>query len=303
MTIKLFFRNLKSQSCVNPKIVEALTRTRINYYKPTQISKITNEEFGGIKSLIFTLADKILVSNYQVSENEVLQLMDAKNQLKATLSHFLEHQSKLEVVTFAGQLLQYYTVLCDEDFNKQSTLEDFLSLLKRKENTFGLTNNNVFICEYMFIKLYNDLCQFEDTLTKNIARPKNPLAILESLNNQLTSLLSQINKWMIDAPDNIFIDYLNFIANYTLAKSLEIRFILLKSNLDDNQQYDISNQQQHYIDEAKESLEKIQELYHSVSDRGMRQPKGVEFCLGKELFEKLPAQKIEQLQSHLASLA
>ncbi len=77
----------------------------------------------------------------------------------------LQNTDRFATVYFAAQLLQYYTIICDEDFSPKSGFTEFQEFLFTNRHKFGDMTGNVLVTEYCLIKIYNDLAKSEVLFT------------------------------------------------------------------------------------------------------------------------------------------
>jgi len=272
------------------EIINTLVELRHEQYSSKLVNRIPDTDYPAIKALAIKLGEKILKANHPVSAN----YNRAKIQFNSTINELFKQDVRFNMATFAAQLLQYYTVISHPEFEPVQNIEEFVRFLIQTPQ-LGETGTNLFVTEYKLIKIYNDLCDFVDVKAGVIAPIVNMPARVEFLVAELEKIKSQVTKWLNDAPDNIFVHYLNFALNYCFAKVLELQFISDKTSLSDDERIFLATLQDAFLEQTKKSLTEIEQL----KARNVPFLYGIEFNLGQEVFNKLPSSDLESLQAHV----
>lgn len=274
-------------------IIETLTRIRATNYHIVLVNRITESQYPAIKQLAIKLGNKILEEN----SHEPSGLVDAQAKFARVIDALFEANNKFAIVSFSAQLLQYYTVISDNDFVAGANLKDFNDFLESRLDAFGSVENNLLITEYQLIKIYNDLSALTDSVTEKIA----PIIDME---NQIDLLLSNLNvfklkidQWILDAPNNIFVHYLNFSMNYSCAKALELQCHIQDKTLSTDERLFLSSSQQYYLDAAKQSLQTINALNEQADNPCLS---GSEFSLGQNVLVKIPISDPDSLMRQMS---
>ncbi len=121
----------------------------------------------------------------------------------------------------------------------------------------------------------------------------------------LRELQKIVDQLKLEAPDNVFSHYLDFVSNYTAAKIMELNYRIYEINpakisLEELSQ--LSEAQQGFLLAAKAALDDMVQLVGYFEDRGVSHIKGLEFSLGQEVSGKFPTSNFEELKDHVVSL-
>ncbi len=281
-----------------PNIIELLTQVRNANYSVISIHRINDNHLFQIQELVTDLGQKILGSKSDAD----LKITEAHIKLQKVVSELMQTKNKYAIVSFAAQLLQYYTIICDKDFEPQQSLEDFNRLLT-KRSAFGEVSSNLFVMEYRLVKIYNDLITLSDAQMGKIAPIRDGECKLGILLEQLAAIKEKIDEWEPQNPDNIFVGYLNFTINYTYAQVLECQFNLQKHKLSEQEKALYADSQKDvFLTAAFDALVKIRTLEQYCNERQMLFAKGAEFSLGQSLLHKMPVDDLKVIQEHVSSL-
>lgn len=286
---------------INPEIVEKLTQIRMdNYNHPKIQHEMTELMIKDVTTLVIGLSKKILEVNFNVNENE------GNEYPYADLISELAKKDKVGFITFAAQLLQYYTMICNKDFSNKASFSEFKTFLLKHNKQLGDVTDNFLIIEYQFIKIFNEISMYhssnakDDVLKKMEKKILNPS--LKSLHDELAKLGNHIKQWQSDSPKNVYIQYLCFIDNYTLANLLEFEFKLHRDKSVTTPPSQAIDEQKIVLSKAKDALENIERLTIPQSNSKKAYPNGIEYALGQNLFHHFPEKNLHNIKSHLESL-
>ncbi len=290
---------------IDNDLVRTLTGIRVMDYNIVKINAITDDEYALIKQLIETLGMRILKANL-ANHDSFDDFIQAKLKLTTTISNFMQGKlSKFAVISFAAQLLQYYTIICDDKVTQNKSLSDFNNFLTTNKARFGDTSKNLLVAEYQLIKLYNDIAGLTDSVSDTSESEQQIERDITYLSEQIVYLNTLVKNWVTDAPDNVFVHYLDFVVNYSFSKMSELKYQLLKNHphlSHDSDESSLSDTQQMSLKLAKNSLVKIEKLFEYFKDRKSTHSKGLEFSLGQNVLTKLPITNLEEVKTHVASL-
>ncbi|KTC66200.1 hypothetical protein Lade_0858 [Legionella adelaidensis] len=299
----LLDKDASSAGSTKLKIIKKLTLIRMFGYNLATIEKEFSElDYDELKNFTLELGDKV-IKNTLISSGSIDQYKEARAQFTSLISNL--HQFFL--VVFSAQLLQFYTIISDEDFFPQASFLEFQQFLSKNAYKFGELSNNLLFTEYQLIKIYNNLIQFtenshqlEDFL-KNAAG-KIHLTNIKNISKQLTIIKDFLNKSIIEEPDNFFLHYLLFACSYTFAKLFELQFIIQEKIVTDKELHDLIDKQEYCLKMAKSALESIEDLNQFYTQRNKEPIKGLEFCLGQSLFHNFPQKDLAEIKNHLLEL-
>lgn len=287
------------QEKIDSDIIRKLTVARLSGYSMPKINKeFSEDDYPEIKVLINVLGSKILDTRF-VGKNNEGDYKEAQEKFLVMTDNFLaESKNKFAIIVYSAQLLQYYTVICHDEFEAGLSYQEFVEFLENNSDIFGTTNKNPFIVEYKLIKIFNDLCmvsgsgiEFEKQLT--------------CLINCLTSLQSNVDDFKETAPDYVFSQYLDFVINFIRAKLFECNYLALRNNLKEfsrEEQEQHSDVQQIFIKQMHSALCLISDLFKSSSEHNLAHVKGLEYCFGQDLFVKFPRQNMETMERNINML-
>ena len=258
------FGSRTKPSSSDSALVKTLTTIRVSGYNPVKISAVTDAEYELIQALVKTLGMKILKTKL-IQKDSLSDFREVKFKFHATIDNFIKDSpSKFSMLSFAAQLLQYYTIICDDELMKNKSLSEFNSFLVSNESRFGNTSKNVLIAELKLIKLYNDMAGLTNSLSETALSEEMVEENIQYFSEQLLHLNGIVKGWVLDAPDNVFVHYLNFVVNYCFSKILELEYYSLKRNPSsstDATALSLSDTQQSYLNAAKTCLDKIENLF------------------------------------------
>lgn len=286
-------------------IIRKLTVARISEYDLLVVNQeFSKEDFNKLPPLISELGNQLLKANLISSRG-----LSAYKEVSAFFKTIIEELYKAHhiiLISFAAQLLQFYTIVCEPSFRSHSSYTQWQKFLSDKAIIFGSINNNLFITEYSLILLYNDLCSLIDKC--NDAEPNKEhdcemdLASLNFRAKKLEELKEQIKQWHVNAPDNIFVHYLMFIQQYTVAKLLELHFLIDEKKLSDEAKLQLVDKQTVQIALAKDSIDTMIIIKKKCAEIGIKFAQGTEYTLGQSLFSKFPETTIESFAEQLTLL-
>ena len=279
-------------------LITKLTQIRKSNYKITLVNEITEADLPKVQELILQLGNKILKANIPQQK----KLADAQMHLNEVIDSLCKNGSKFGVVSFAAQLLQYYTVITDKDFSSDASFQEFHQFVNDNVDKFGTVSKNLLITEYYLIKAYNHLCIYADSATGKIAPIQNMANKTDLILEQLNLIKTQIDEWMIAAPCNTFVCYLNFSLHYSCAKAFELYYHLEAKTLSGEDQYRLAMIQGNFLTTALENLNKIDEIKTGAQDRNISFLGGSEYSLGQNVLVKMPIEDIDLLKSHVSGL-
>lgn len=285
-------------------IVAKLTQARITAPVNQKLMlELTNAKlYGDLKILIKSLGESILKSNHDTTlpadefiakKNQFTRLVDTLAAEQAQLGE------KLRLISFGMQLLQYYTLLCNDYFRSDFNFEEFAAFLAANKQ-LGDTSKNPFVVEYQLIKIYNELSTAVESATSKIA-PMNAQEKINLIKTQLALLENTVRNFNESAPDNGFAAYLIFVTHYIYAKISELDYVLHESSLTTDEKLRLGDVQKAHLDLAKAHLSKIEELtaFHADYNRPLR---GIEYSFGQDLLYKLPINNLDTVKEHLTAL-
>ena len=288
------------------EIIQKLTSIRISGYKPHKINQdIETTDIDSIKALIKKLGDNILKANVLAADGTD-KYVDTRTKFHSMLDDFIAQSNKCDITVYAAQLLQYYTVVSDDAFTSELSSHEFEQFLTDNDHgKFGNTQKNAFIVEYKLIKIYNELTTLTDAASGKIAHIVDSNEKAMVLVNQLIELQQIVSDYTIQAPDNVFPQYLTFVINYTTAKLLELNYIIQDAAVEKLAPEDglqLSDIQQVYLGLSKQALKEIDDLPRYFEERGLKHIKGMEYCFGQEILHKFPITDLEKTTDHLVLL-
>ena len=298
-------RAAKMNITENPDVIKKITAIRVSGYKISLINQLDEQDYKVILILIKELGEKILKVNLINGEGT-----DTFNEARAKfidIVNKLPQINRFEVVSYAAQLLQYYTILCDDNFIPHSNFSNFNQLLSNNEQRFGTTKNNLFIAEYILILIYNELAlsalshaEVDEGIKSSDGKMR--LGSLRLKSQKLIELNELITEWTTDAPNNVFVLYLSFIYHYTSARLLEFQYEMQEEKLTEEGQLKLSEAQESHFNLAKEALETIETVIQFDKERGIIHSSGLEYSFGQALLSKLPETNMDEMKKHLLSL-
>lgn len=281
-------------------ILKKITNIRCANYKLSVVNELVSTEMPELKKIVLSLGHKILTANNPSLGAEELGAMEKK--FHKTMDSLFETEDKLLIASFSAKLIQYNTIICDQDFSPAASLEDFDKFLATNTAKFGDVSTNLFIAEYKLIKIYNDLCHFNDAAAGNVAPVTNLDKKINYLLEQLTNIKKQTDKWLAAAPMNAFGNYLNFSVCYSCAKAVELQYNLQKASLTEEDVFIWNQTQKAFLEGAQKSLKRIDTINAAaVATSEVTIIDGAEYSLGQNVLIKIPASQ-EALQEHLSAL-
>ncbi len=296
----LFFSS-PTKETIAPEIIKTLVMIRKSDYNPVKINALLAPELLLIKKTAEILGTKILTARLSPSA-PYAHFLREKSSFFNTIGHFIQNeQSTFPLVAYTAQLLQYYTIISDPQFFAGTTLLDFEQFLNDNLAKFGKTDKNLFLTEYKLIKIYNDLATLTDTAPNFIATTKPNDETVDFLKTQLRIIQTQVNQWSIDAPDNVFVVYLQFVMHYTYAKMNELEFRQDQSHLENPASSDSLKRvdiQEIHLKNAETSLKELKNLMADTSTY----TKGLEFSFGQNVLNFLPVKELNNVASHVSEL-
>lgn len=298
-------RAAKMDITKNPDVIKKITAIRVSGYKISLMNQLDERDYKVILTLIKELGEKILKVNLINAKGT-----DTFNEARAKfidLVNNLPQINRFEVVSYAAQLLQYYTILCDDNFISNSNFSNFNQFLSNNEQKFGTTHNNLFIAEYILILIYNELAlsalshaEVDEGIKSSDGKMR--LGSLRLKSQKLIELNELIKEWTTDAPNNVFVLYLSFIYHYTSARLLEFQYEMQEEKLTEEGQLKLSGAQESHFNLAKEALESIETVIQFDKERGITHSGGLEYSFGQALLNKLPETNMDEMKKHLLSL-
>ena len=301
-----FFSPIEKIADFNTTIIEKLTSIRLSGYDASKINlDISEMDILAIKTLIIRLGTNILKANILGSRG-IAEFTASRNKFIKMAENFITVSHKFDITSYAAELLQYYTIISDDGFSSELNYRDYSNFLATNEKTkFGNTTNNSFILEYKLIIIYNELACLTDAQTGKIAPVDDNEIKAIQLATPLFELQKTVSDYLLNAPDNVFPLYLNFIINYTAAKLFELNYRLLETEIVKLKPEDVlqlSDRQQQYIKSSKDALSEINNLYNHFSERNIPHAKGMEYSFGQDLLHKFPPADLEATTVHINTL-
>jgi hypothetical protein len=289
----MFFKVSKTASLSGSEqaIIKLLVEIRYSDYKPTLINELSSESLAQIRALMIKLGERILEANCQ----NPLLYTEAKINFNRVVKAIPE--IKFILCSYAAQLVQYFTIVSTDDFTAEQSIVGFNEFLSSNKMQFGDTDKNLFITEYKLIKIYNNLCDLVEEQNGTLApRPKKDKEeLIKVIHSELVRIRKQIDLWILDAPENIFVRYLSFCHYYCYAKALEFNFTEHQETLSEEEKLEDAATQDFALKLAQE------ELVHCEYLKNNSKCSGLEFSLGQDVFNKMPAD-LDKIKSHVASL-
>lgn len=297
--LSLFFGlQSKAKTRIDSRIIEVLTAFRLSGYNVLNLHTVSSNDYLFINQFIEELGIRILKANI-LKPVGLTEYKQAEAKFLAMLSGFLNNTNDtFPRVYYAAQLLQYFTLLCDNSIPGQQSFPDFHRFLSDNLIKYGDTGNNVFVIEYKLIKIYNDLCVLTDFIAEEASIPQNIERQSAFLANHLLDLHTMVTQFTCDAPDNVFACYLYFVSHYATAKLLELQYRLKK----DGEHDALADAQQSHLSAALAALEKINRLPSHHQEIGNTHLPGAEFSFGQSILGKLPVSDINEIRDHITSL-
>jgi len=306
MSFQLGLYKAKFKSAILRETINKLTLIRIYEYDKSQIQQeIQEKDFRQIPVLISELSEKIQKIN-------IIRL-DGPVSFRKTRKKFNEllnntwYEDKFHAIKFAAQLLQYYTIVCDDAFKSESSFIQFQQFLDENEDKFGTVTNSLFITEYTLIKIYNDLSEF-DEVYKDIGASDDKLnnspdfPVVGKLCNALKELEPSIAAEVAASPDNIFLQYLNFIHSYTAAKATEIQYKLQAVSTIEAEPTEWIEIQRKQLNKAKTALHTMETLFEQYDGKKDKTGSGLEYSLGQNVLHHFPEKNLNDLEKHVSAL-
>lgn len=278
-------------------VIKKLVAARIKNYDPIWVrhtfSKAVMTE---VLSLVKTLAKKILISNFEQTKEHRKDLTYL-NQLLFSLAQ----RNQKDIIFYAANLLQFYTIICDDFFKNHPSFKDLKQFLNHGQTKFGITTENPFILEYQLIALYNDFDAYSHQLENHLENSASIHSKIQSLETDFKQIICQLNHLYQSNPDHLFYQNLQFIAYYTMAKFNELELHMKKNQLT-AQEVNVLIQQQNT------HLKKAQSFLHSISENIQKETRHGQFALGREywvnqkIFTKFPEHDLEAMNAHIQQL-
>jgi hypothetical protein len=289
----MFFKAPKTASLSGSEqaIINLLVEIRYSDYKPTLINDLSSESLTQIRALVIKLGERILEANCQ----NPLLYPEAKINFHRVVKTIPE--IKFIVCSYAAQLVQYFTIVSTDDFTVEQSIVGFNDFLASHKKQFGDTDKNLFITEYKLIKIYNNLCDLVEEQNGTLApgSKEDKVGLVTLIISELVRIRTQIDQWILDAPENIFVRYLSFCHYYSYAKALEFNFTEHQETLSEEERLAEAATQDFALKLAQE------ELVHCEYLKDKSKCSGLEFSLGQDVFNKMPAD-LDKIKSHVASL-
>lgn len=257
--------------------------------KAMQLKK--EHDFGG---LALNLGERILEAN----EN-TLTKADYKKTNKNFIKRIkdLQKNDAYQLIYFTAQILQYFTVITSKGFSSGFHFRQFQRFLNNHRYEFGEESHNLFLIEYQLIKMCNDLVQYK--LSYIAFKPglmKEPQSsYLKLIEKSLYSIKTDVESLQKEQVNSIFVHYLLFLMNYTLA---ELCWSKLKEESRVVSCLRLADEQKKYVCAAKKEIDEIKNA--SVEKEKCF---GLEFGLGAKALFHFPEKNLEKLSKEMALLA
>lgn len=280
------------------KAIESLIRIRLSGYHITKVNALSEDDNLAIRTLCMELGSKILQTKEPAPERQNL----ARINFNHALDKLWSYNSRWPAISFADQLLQYYTMLSDDNFDPETSYIDFTTFLQNNDKKFGECSKNPFVIEYQLIKIYNDLTHFSDAV-KGIVAPVPDMAMkIAKLHDALSDLSNLVETWKDQAPNNDYFLYLTFARSYCAAKALELQYTS-NPDLPDIEKLTLSDAQQLFFQNALDALKAIESIKESAKEKANTATPGEVFSFGRSVLGNLPQEDLRSVQRHLQSVA
>jgi hypothetical protein len=292
-----FFCKLLPTSLSKMDIIRLLTQFRISNYSQPEL--IPDSALPSIKTFVANIGDRILDS--QIADQE--KRAYTKREYSNSLYLLFTDNKKITALKYAAQILQFHTLLCQKESIPALDAEAFYKFLDGKVGVLGVCNNNLFITEYKLIKIYNDLCHYYDSVKGLIAPVIDIKSKKDFLFEKLSELTTIIQGLMLEEPDNIFYQYLNFSVKYSMAKAVELEYHLTESTLSSEEKPLFVGSQTLCLEHAYKSILAIEKLMETQVNSGRTKlyVGGQAYTLGQSVLSSLPIDNIELIKAHVQS--
>lgn len=288
-----FFKVQKAiMSAAEKSIIEVLVDIRLSSYNASKITRLNDSDLANIRALATKLGEKILEANI----GDSLSYNEARINFNRAIKKLPEN-NRFITASYSAQLLQYYTIVSAEEFVADQSIVAFNDFLTTNRTRFGDIDTNIFIAEYKLIKIYNTLCDLVDAKQGILAPLHEQEKLIDLIPKELAALRVHIDRWLLDAPDNVFIHYLSFAHHYSCAKTLELAFLHNEKSLSEEKKLDTAQDQDLLLKLAQDELKEIEHLQSNESVS-----LGSEFSLGQDVLAKMPVKELDAIQSHVAAL-
>lgn len=298
-----FFRVETSPAQSEAEAIELLTKLRASNYPVKLIRGIKDGQSEAIYDLVMKLSTKLLLSRMTDKNTSDTEKQSSLTQLRGVIDQLFNNNSKLAAISFAAQLLQYYTLVCHEDFEPNNSLIDFDAFLTANNQWLGDVSANLFIVEYKLVKIYNDMVTYTDAKLGKIAPIKDVDQKTGLLLDHLGKIKKQVEGWEDLAPDNAFLIYLNFFINYTYAQALECQFKIHEKKLPLDEKLSLSTiQRDVFLTACKNALTRMNVVTEFSNAYQREFPVGAEFSLGQGVLHNMPEADLDKAKEHISSL-
>lgn len=316
-----------------------LTSLRLENYPIIKINRLTSTDKENIQNLIKDLGAKVIREELKAELSFTPEeIREATNRFNNIVDGLAKMPTAFPLVTYAGNLLQFYAITCDTEMAKQTTLSKMQTYLNSKIKQYGQTDKNLFVLERKIITAYNEIARLEEdaesvleeykkvnaTLTRlatsgsedAVMRAQGKMdevyAKLGKLNAQLIEIHKPLSQLVKDVKglvkqsgNNIFVKYLSMVSHYTQAKYMEV-YAEANPALASTQQTALIEVQKEALKGAKSDLEDIRQIKEFAETMGKGPAIGSEFAFGRELLRKLPAhdkdQILDEVEEHVSKL-
>lgn len=271
-----------------PDVGNCLIEIRNSDYNVSKINGIGTDDFAQIKLWVLNSGEKILRTHL----NDETDLLKAQRVFNAAIDRLWAFSNKFPAISFSCQLLEYYTIISDDDFKQNLNFQEFHDFLVKNSSKFGVYENNLFVMEHKLITMYRDLTHFLNA--------EAPVADMQARNDfileQLNGFSEKIAQWLSDAPDNTFVQYLSFVHSYLAAKALELKCTKTSESLSEDESRYFKESSVSLLQKAFHSLNNIDNALEFAKSQEAIAASGMEFSFGRDVLIKLAAPDIESIK-------
>lgn len=261
-------------------LINSILAIQRSNFKPGDMRDLSNDDYKALKQLVIKIGNKLIKED--LIKEERLNLYPVAKSNYAKIIHGMSQPSnKFCFIRYAAQLIQYFTLLREQQCSNELDLQDFHQFLLINEVVNA--NMNLYLVENQILIIYRDLFKLEETAGKSRLTRAAVEHKLASINLQLEKLREIIDNGKIDAPYNVFVFYLSCIINHSYLKYLEVCDSLQASV---GEESEISELKIGYLKLANDDLKSIETIKDSCAQLNISYAYGYEFSFGQDIFKK-----------------